>query len=158
MDDSIQLSGLVKPRILVEPTLGRLARWLRLAGCDAPLVERTPPRPGPGQVLLTRRRAWAGRTGVLVVENDHLPAQLRQVVAWLGLSPGEGDWFSRCLDCNLAVEPLSRDQAAGLVPDYTWRHAREFVRCPGCGKVFWPGSHGRRARRLWEQMLGEKAE
>ena len=141
-------------RILVEPTLGRLARWLRLVGCDAPVIQRPPPRPGPGQVLLTRRRAWQGRAGVLVVESDHLPAQLRQVVGWLGLRPGEADWFSRCVDCNQPVEPISREEAASQAPDYVLGQAREFKRCPVCGKVFWPGSHGARARRLWEEMLG----
>ncbi len=140
-------------RLLCDSMLGRLARWLRLLGWDAPLLARPPFRPGPGEVLLTRRRRLAGRPGVILVEDDHLAGQLAQVVRELGLEPQPRRLFSRCLDCNLAVEPVSREEVMGLVPDFILHTAAAFTRCPGCGKVFWPGSHGRRARRRLAQML-----
>jgi uncharacterized protein with PIN domain len=134
--------------------LGRLARWLRMLGWDAPLVDRPPPRPGPGEALLTRRASLAGRPGVVFVRFDRLEDQLRQVVAELGLRPDPERFFTRCLDCNLPVEPLPRSEAFGLVPEYILHTAESFTRCPGCGKAFWPGSHGARFREKLREILG----
>jgi uncharacterized protein with PIN domain len=144
-------------RLLCDSMLGRLARWLRLLGCDAPLVKRPPARPGPGEVLLTRRRAWQGRPGVLLVAHDRLEDQLRQVIAELDLTTDPAHFFSRCLDCNLPVESISKDQAAGRVPDFTLDTAESFTQCPGCGKVFWPGSHGKRAAARVQEILGSQS-
>lgn len=141
------------PVLLCERMLGRLATWLRILGYDAPLIERPPAITPPGAVLLTRRRRLAGRPGVLLVEHDRLEDQLRQVLGDLGLRPEPGQWLSRCLACNQAVEPLERAQAAGLVPEYTLATAPCFTRCPACGQVFWPGSHGQRAAQRIETLL-----
>jgi uncharacterized protein with PIN domain len=43
--------------------------------------------------------------------------------------------------CNSVLEPISHDQAAQLVPPHVLRTQLEFRRCPGCGRVYWPGSH-----------------
>ena len=144
-------------RLLCDSMLGRLARWLRLLGYDAPLVKRPPAQAAPDEVLLTRRRAWQGRPGVLLVAHDRLEDQLRQVAAELGLRPDPARFFSRCLECNLPVESISKDQAAGRVPDFTLDTAECFTQCPGCGKVFWPGSHGKRAAARMQEILGGQA-
>jgi uncharacterized protein with PIN domain len=141
--------------LLTERMLGRLARWLRLLGHDAPILERPPARVPPGAVLLTRRVCLAGRPGVIFVKHDRVEDQLAQVAAELGLTVDPARLLCRCLDCNLPVEPIGRSQAAGLVPDYTLATAPCFTRCPGCGKVFWPGSHGQRALARLEEMLGK---
>lgn len=142
-------------RVWVEPTLGRLARWLRLMGVDAPSAHSAPPRLPPGEAFLTRTRRLAGRPGFVLVLPDRPDEQLAQVAAELGLTLKPELLFSRCLDCNLPVEPISREQAAGSVPVYTLHRASGFTRCPGCGRVFWPGSHGPRARAMLERALAK---
>lgn len=129
----------------MEGMLGSLARWLRLLGYDAPSAGRPMPRPPLGDVLITRRRRAAGRHGVLVVASDHPEEQLVQVLCELGLRPDPALRFSRCLECNREVEPVERDQVRAMVPDHVLATAACFTRCPACGKVYWPGSHGRRA-------------
>jgi hypothetical protein len=141
---------------LVEPMLGSLARWLRLMGLDASSIPRAPATIPPGHLLLTRRRALASHPGVLLIAHDRLAFQLRQTLTHTGLVPDPARFFTRCLDCNLTVHPLDRDHARGLVPDHTWHTAPSFTQCPGCAKVFWPGSHGQRARSLIEEELGGK--
>jgi len=135
--------------------LGRLARWLRMLGYDAAVVARPPLRVAPGEILLTRRSNLGGREGVFFVRHDSVRDQLRQVVQTLGLKIEPERFFTRCLDCNLPVEALGKEEAAGLVPDFTLHTAARFTRCPGCGKVFWPGSHGERAARELKGILGE---
>ena len=140
--------------ILVDRMLGRLATWLRMLGWDAPLVDNPPARLGLGQVLLTRRRAWRGRPGVVFIEHDRVADQLAQVRDALGLELDQQRLFTRCLRCNVTVEPISREQAAGLVPDYTAATAAGFTRCPKCGRVYWPGSHGQRALATLQSIFG----
>jgi uncharacterized protein with PIN domain len=140
-------------RLVAEPTLGRLVTWLRLLGLDTGLVPRLPPAAPDQTVLLTRRRALAGRAGVLFIRSDHWPDQLRQVLSELDLRPDPALFFSRCLACNQPLSPLAREETLGLVPDYVRETAEGFTRCPGCGKVFWPGSHGQRAEALLASIL-----
>ena len=130
---------------MADAMLGRLARWLRLMGYDAPLLTRLPVRIMPNEMLLTRRQSLAGRPGVFLVTHDKLEDQLDQVITEFKLAPDPARFFSRCLDCNLPVESIGRERAAGLVPDHVLNTAHEFSHCPNCGKVFWPGSHGQRA-------------
>jgi uncharacterized protein with PIN domain len=137
----------------MDSMLGRLATWLRILGYYAPSLERPPVITPPGAWLLTRRQHLAGRAGVLLIRHDHLEDQLGQVLQELGLRPDPDQWFSRCLRCNRVVEPLERQAAQGQVPDYTLAIAEGFTRCPGCGKVYWPGSHGQRARERIQSLL-----
>ncbi len=134
--------------------MGRLARWLRLMGIDAPIARQAPPRLPPGEAFLTRTRRLAHRPGFVLVASERTPEQLAQVAAELGLTLEPELLFSRCLDCNRPVEPISREQAAGSVPEFTLQHAASFTRCPQCGRVFWPGSHGPRALAMLELALG----
>jgi uncharacterized protein with PIN domain len=141
------------PGFLVERTLGRLARWLRLLGYDARLLERVPPSGQEGLIVLTRRRALAGKPGVVLVASDLVEEQLGQVLDELGLQPRPDQRFSRCLDCNRQVVVINKDEAMPHVPEHVLHTAPRFTRCPQCGKVFWPGSHGIRAGARLDKLL-----
>lgn len=49
--------------------------------------------------------------------------------------------MGRCIDCNVPLEHLSREQARPSVPFFIYQIHYEFGRCPKCKKVFWPGDH-----------------
>ncbi len=144
------------PRFIVERTLGRLARWLRLLGWDARLVEKAPPAGRPGWVVLSRRRALANRPGVLIIESDTLQDQLAQVLNEIAAEPSPDKFFTRCLDCNQPVVLISKDEAMGQAPEHVLHTSPRFTRCPQCGKVFWPGSHGLRAEARLIKMLAKR--
>ncbi len=133
--------------------VGKLCRHLRMLGLDAPLVDEPPPHLGPGHVLLTRRRKLLGNPQVLFIKHDRLPDQLQQAFQELDLALRPALLFTRCIDCNLPVEPVAREEIWSQVPDYTYHNAPGFTRCPGCAKVFWPGSHTERARARLEAIL-----
>lgn len=138
--------------LLADSMLGRLARWLRLLGHDARLLDKPPVRVPPGALFFTRRTAWAHRQGVVFISHDHINDQLRQAVDSLSDAVGPGGLFSRCLDCNEPVKLLDREMASGRVPDYIIATAERFFVCPQCQKVFWPGSHGERASKMLERL------
>lgn len=126
--------------------LGRLAKWLRLAGYDATywrdgsddaLIRRAQDE---GRLIVTRDHQLAGRRGVqaLLIAAETLDAQIAEARAALG---GDLRLFSRCPECNAALTDLPHADARDLVPPYVWHTQTEFHRCPACGRVYWKGTH-----------------
>lgn len=143
-------------RFAADDHLGKLARYLRLAGFDtvfrndwddADLV-RTALR--EHRVILTRDRGVLKRTvvthGYLVRET--MPrAQLREALSrfdlWEALRP-----FTRCSVCNSVVATVTADAVQGEVAPGTARSYQDFWRCTGCGRVYWRGAHYRSLEML----------
>lgn len=131
--------------------LGTLAKWLRILGYDAaydPALDDYQLRRlarAEDRVLLTRDEALARQRGVrtLLIESQVLEEQLRQVQSELDFEAAPS--FSRCPVCNEVLAPLSREAARARVPAYVARAHDRFRLCPGCGRVYWRGSH-------WQQM------
>jgi len=154
--------SLVPLKLLADGMLGRLARWLRLLGydtaydnaaTDAELARRAR---AEGCVLLTRDHELAARRGLrtLLIQSQKIEEQVRQV--WEALGPPPDPALSRCAVCNHALEPVAPAEIADRVPPYVLRTQAEFHRCPGCGRVYWPGSHLRAMRGHMDQFLKEE--
>jgi uncharacterized protein with PIN domain len=149
------------PRFFADAMLGRLARWLRILGYDtsyeahvedAALVRRAVQEK---RVILTRDRALPEefRVPALVLVEAERPAeQLRELVTRLGLDT-EGRLFTRCSRCNAELEPVPRSQIAERVPARVLRDHERFKHCPGCGRVYWEGSHVDRIRSAIRRAL-----
>ncbi len=143
-------------RLLADGMLGRLARWLRLLGYDtayendADDLELARRARAEGRVLLTRDRALAARRGLqtLLIESEALEEQVHQVQEALGPPPHPA--LSRCSLCNLPLEPAAPEEVTDRVPPYVLRTCRQFLSCPGCGRVYWEGTHLKRMRQQLE--------
>ena len=147
----------VQPRFLCDAMLGSLARWLRFFGFDTLY-----PAPGPSDSvlakkardenrwLLTRDRelATAGPRTMLV-RSAELEEQLVEIFDRLGLRPRPTLEKARCGECNGDFEEVSRAEVAEVVPPHVLATSPRFHRCAGCGRVYWPGSHG---ERILERM------
>lgn len=134
-------------KLLADCMLGRLARWLRLMGYDT-AYENIASDPhlarrarAEGRVLLTRDRELAGRRGLrtLLIQSELLEEQVREVRDALGPPPDPA--LSRCSACNGALEAVTPDEIADRVPPYVLLTQSQFRLCPGCGRVYWPGTH-----------------
>jgi uncharacterized protein with PIN domain len=127
--------------------LGRLAKWLRLLGYDTAYEndatdhELARRARAEGRVLLTRDRELATRRGLesLLVQSEQLEEQMEEVQQALGPPPDLS--LSRCSVCNIVLDDMSPDEAADRVPPYVLKSHTEFRHCPGCGRVYWSGSH-----------------
>jgi uncharacterized protein with PIN domain len=135
------------PPLLLDGMLGRLARWLRLLGYaaaydrladDHELARRAR---AEARVLLTRDRGLAARRGIqtLLIINENLEEQVRQVRQALG--PPSGPLLSRCPACNTPLAATTAESVSERVPPYVLRKQTEFRVCPGCQRVYWPGTH-----------------
>lgn len=151
-------------RFVVDTMLGRLARWLRAMGYDTLYPGRGEDRQllqlalAENRVLLTRDGKLARLAGPLgcLIRAERLEPQLAEAVEKLALVPDESRWLSRCLDCNALLEPREKERLSGLIPDYIFAAQSEFMGCPGCGKIYWAGSHtDRMLARLGRLFSGE---
>jgi uncharacterized protein len=149
-------------RFVLDVHLGRLARYLRLAGFDT-LYDRGAGDDGLAEmsraehrVLLTRDQGLLKRragTHGYCVRSTAPPRQLAEVVSRFDLRRLVRP-FSRCMVCNgeLVAADL-RDVEAG-VPRRSRQCFAEYLRCPACHRIYWRGSHYPRLEQILAAALG----
>ena len=144
-----------RPRFVADAHLGALARRLRMLGFDTlwynDIGDAALARLAGEQqrILLTRDRGLLMRREV--THGCHLPdadvgAQLGSLVRRLQLC-AEIAPFSRCMGCNAPLEAVDAAEIRSLVPAAVYQRHQAFWRCPGCGRVYWKGSHWASMRR-----------
>jgi hypothetical protein len=149
-------------RFTADAMLARLARWLRVLGFDTlhdPAVhdhDLVRISNEENRVLLTRDRRLLRDLRplrALEITHDAPLDQLKQAVTALSL-PAPLELFTRCMMCNSELSPpLPQDEADALVPAGVRGIPGPVRRCPGCGRVYWHGSHTRRMRAAIERAL-----
>jgi len=144
-------------RFVLDDHLGKLARLLRTLGFDtvwcrtgdeARIVEAS----AEGRLFVTRDAAWSCKTlpGPKLIVTEREPfRQLRQVLAHCRLDPSSELFLSRCLVCNEVTQPAAKDDVASLLPPYIQKTKEQFRVCPGCGRIYWEGSHVKAIREAF---------
>lgn len=135
-------------RFLCDEMLARLARLLRAAGYDTDLASGGEPDTAllararaENRVLLTRDRKLAERAHPrgLLVKGRTLDDEAQSVTRALPV-----DWslapFTRCVVDNASLVDATPDQVAAMPPEVRGGEG-PFRTCPGCGRLYWPGSH-----------------
>ncbi len=153
-------------RFIVDSNVGRLATWLRVAGFDTLFAKSIDDNRlvrialDEDRVLLTkdrqilkRRLVTSGRLKVILIEDDEVKAQLRQVLATLNLA-GQLRPFSLCVECNEPLVPREREEVEELVPPYVFQTQTQYMQCPGCLRIYWRGTHWERMSRELEVIVG----
>jgi len=133
---------------ILDAALGRLARYLRMLGYDSiylkdaagPEVLRETLR--TGRTLLTRRRDLAERPDIksYLVKSDRVLEQVADVAAAFGLEMS-GRAMTRCIECNVLLEPVAKEDVLEEIPPHVKKTQNIFSRCPECGRIYWPGTH-----------------
>lgn len=148
-------------RLLCDEMLGRLARWLRLAGLDVAYLQGVhddvlaQTAREQGRILVTRDAALAARVpGSVLLRALDTDEQLAEVLAALPAKPDPALLLRRCSVCNTPLEAAPRAAVEGHVPPSVWAAQQAYWRCPGCARVYWRGTHARRI----EAVLKELAE
>lgn len=153
--------------LLADCMLGRLARWLRILGCDtwyfrtvedSDLLEL---HRLSGRTLLTRdtrliRDVRPGE-GLLVTAN-RWEEQLREVTERMGIAVSEEKILTRCPVCNHTLQGAWPEEVQSRVPEHVFRTHRMFRVCKLCGRVYWGGTHRRAICRVIQRVAGLCAE
>ena len=146
-------------KLAADGMLGGVAKWLRLLGFDTYYLRGGPKRPMPDRVLLTRRpggfnRAmFKGWSRVINLTANETRAQLAEIVRTLDLTREDLALMTRCSVCNQELRPAGPDEVAGRVPEYVQATQTEFSECPGCGRIYWPGTHQRPMQAVIEELF-----
>jgi len=142
-------------RFAADATVGRLAKWLRLLGYDTTFQRGRADNAfllsagREGRVVLTRvtelaARQYQGR--LLVVRSDKPEEQIAEVLAGLNLTVNPESFFRLCLRCNEPLTAIAKSEVEGRVPFYVFENQTAFRTCPGCRRIYWPGTHGAHAK------------
>lgn len=147
-------------RFLLDVHLGTLARRMRLLGIDtayrndASDPELVAAAVAERRILLTRDRGLLYRRALPAggyIHSFHPDEQLSDVLA--RFDPPLAPW-TRCPACNGLVEPVAKEQIEHLLQPGTRRRYDQFARCPGCGRVYWPGAHAQHLAAIVAKATG----
>ncbi|MDW7771852.1 MAG: Mut7-C RNAse domain-containing protein [Desulfobulbaceae bacterium] len=148
---------LAEIKFIVDVNVGRLARYLRMAGFDVlyhyrwsdvqiiAMISRE------RRIVITRDLALLKRRQVefgRYVRSEKPAEQLHEIIGFFGLRD-KLQPFSRCLDCNTLLEPVAKQDILHLLEPLTKKYYHSFSICPACDKVYWAGSHVEEMRQLF---------
>ncbi len=149
-----------RTRFVLDTHLGKLARLLRLLGFDASYrndledAEVVRLSVEERRIALTRDRGLL-KHGALThgycVRSDVPERQAREILDRFDLR-GAIEPFTRCTVCNGPIGPVAKSEVESRLEPGTRREHDAFLRCAGCGRVYWKGSHHARLERLVERL------
>ena len=138
-----------EPRFVADVHLGKLARYLRLLGFDT-IYDRdyddatiTAISVEQRRLILTRDKGLLKRKEVTRgywLRNIQPRLQIAEVVKAFDLHRLVRV-FSRCMVCNHTVETVAEAAVRDALPAGRRGRFEQVSQCPGCGRLYWPGSH-----------------
>src|SRR5207302_8522778 len=70
--------------------------------------------------------------------------------------------FTRCLRCNTPLQDAAKAEVIESLERLTKIYYQQFRRCPGCGQVYWAGSHfqklEKRIERIQARLVGKRGD
>jgi uncharacterized protein with PIN domain len=158
---SIPQSDDLQPTFVADVMLGRLAKWIRIAGFDVLYSNRFSDDElvalsrQQGRILLSRDTRLLVRKAVrnfIFLESESIQSQLRQVFEVARIA-GLPEVLTRCLSCNDVLVEITRERVRERVPPFVFATQPSFKSCPRCEKVYWAGTHRQSVLRTLEKLL-----
>ena len=145
-------------KFIVDHNVGKIAKWLRMAGFDASLFMGADDDAiiaaalVENRILLTRDRRImkrrvivSGRIKAILIESDHIKTQVQQILSTMKLDKSSFHPFTTCLECNRRLEECTKEEVKDRVPPYVYLTQEHFAECPACRSLYWQGTH-------WQSM------
>lgn len=157
----LQFPEPIQVRFLVDVNLGKLARYLRMAGFDAAydnkasdpqLIEQMQME---NRVLLTRDKKLLMHSVIkqgYLVRNTNPDDQLEEVFERYNLYR-KTDPYTRCILCNTELKSVSKKTVMDDLEPLTKKYFNRFSQCPQCEKIYWRGSHRNRLNSKVKNLL-----
>lgn len=148
MPNETSAAGQSESKFAADRMLGRLVKWLRVAGFDVIYGQHLTgyglirAARAQNRLILTRDRSLKQKQPppFIFLESDRYDNQLRQLIRECGLKWGER-LFSRCLLCNSVLQARAKKTVEKLVPPYVYSSQDRFSWCPACRRIYWPATH-----------------
>lgn len=144
-------------RFVIDSSLGKLAKWLKIMGFDAhyqSLYQKDEIKRllDERRILLTKDYKLKEKLSpsILITQNN-VKNQLMELKNPGLLPVAKEFWFRRCIICNILLQNVQAKDARGRIPDFTLNQNTGEIRfCPKCKRYFWPGSHRVRMKKQLE--------
>lgn len=151
----------MEKRLLVDATLVKLGKKLRIFGFDVEIVfsknvlEVLRKGKSEKRTIITRnsklfQKAQEYNIACLLVRSNDLEEQVHEL---LRIFEFESD-RSRCPECNVELQSVSRGKVLERVPLFVFLSHEEFSVCIRCGRIYWKGSHFASLERLFREVRG----
>ena len=149
-------------RFIADVHLGKLTRYLRMCGFDTYYTPGISDNDiidislSSRRIILTRDRGLLKNKRVTHgywVRSQNPQEQLREVILRLDLH-GRIEPFTRCIECNQILEDVKKELVEDTLEMNTKKYYNEFRKCPGCGRIFWQGSHHENMGKLIDELRG----
>ena len=93
---------------ICDAMLGKLARYLRMLGLDAPYIRQgetvlSSPKEPAHTLVFTKSTAKAGRPGTILVHNNDPQEQVLEVKKYIEPYVDPDAFMTRCMECNVQL-------------------------------------------------------
>jgi hypothetical protein len=145
-----------EPKFIPDVHLGKLARYLRMAGFDVLYKNNVTDNDlvkislDEKRTILTRDRDILKRNEInhgYWVRNKTAEDQFKEVIERFQLKNLINE-FTRCLECNTLLNKVDKENVISQLPPKVKEWHNEFYECPGCKKIYWKGSHYERMKLI----------
>ena len=159
--DKAQTLDEASPRFIADVMLGRLAKWLRIAGFDVLYSNRYTDEElialsgSESRILLSRDTRLLVRRGVrnfIYLESEKVSDQIRQIFLATHTT-SLPNLLTRCLECNELLHDMPREEARDVVPPFVFKTQPGFKSCPRCRRIYWAGTHRQFVLRTLKSLL-----
>lgn len=160
-------------KFIADGMLGKLTRWLRLAGQNVIYIgDLRVPAERQDDVLIEQaknekrrlltcdielhRRAKKNGIKSVFIRGDNVATQLVQLSRQCGQTVRIDLKNSRCPMCNGELELTPKSHIQKKVPSAVFKTREKFWRCKSCGKIYWQGTHWKTIAEIaerYERML-----
>ena len=149
-----------EPKFIPDVHLGKLARYLRMAGFDVLYKNNFTDNDlvkislDENRTILTQDRDILKRNEVTHgywVRNKTAEDQLKEVIERFQLKNLINE-FTRCLECNTLLNKVEKESIISQLPPNIKEWHNEFYECPSCDKVFWKGRHYERMEKIISEI------
>lgn len=141
---------------IVDVNVGKLAKYLRMAGFDTLYDYRWDDKKivdvleHENRIVLSRDLGLLKRKLVVFgryVRTENPVEQLVEIISLLNLTQ-QIEPFSRCLECNTVLEHVDKNTILHRLEPLTIKYYTSFCMCPSCDKIYWQGSHRDKMEKL----------
>ncbi len=138
-----------KPKFICDVHLGKLSRYLRIMGFNV-FYKNNLEDDEIVKISLAEKRAILTRDLGILKRNEvthgyylrstNVEEQVKEVINRFNLQK-EIREFTRCLECNSKLIKIAKEKVLENLPPKVNEAQKEFFSCPGCGKLYWKGTH-----------------
>lgn len=153
---SLRAKPLRDPKFVLDVHLGKLARYLRMLGIDSAYKNNFSKEEiisvslNEHRTILTKDRNILKRNEITHgywIRNENIMEQVKEVINRFHLEK-ELRQFSRCMECNSLLEKVDKEEVINALPEKVKAQHKEFIKCPGCGRIYWKGTHYEKMKKL----------